>query len=410
MTFAAPLWLAGAGLVAAVVVGLHLLARRSPRPYLFPTARFIPDRPASAPAPAARPMDLLLLLLRVAVVLLLGAAFARPHTAPPRQTRTIVALDRSRSAATELDTGAVAIVRGADIVLVFDSIATTREAGGELPSANQGRGSLSAALLAAMRAAPRLASSGDSIELVLMSPFAVEEWDEATVDIRRSWPGRIRLVPVAGAVRSAVEGDGLRAAADDPIVATVALLGDRLPPGTRLVRTMVTAADSDWAASGGTLVYWPASDSIWPSMEGSANGVVAGNHAVVAPFGRRSMPLPGRVVARWADGAPAASERVLGAGCERDVAIPIPAAGDIALRPSLRRLVRQLSGACGGPRGDEVVSPEQLDSLRGTGALLASSSIRAGEGRRAPATAVLLFAAAALLLVEPLLRRDRAAP
>ena len=407
MTFAAPLWLAAAGVVAALVVGLHLLSRRSPRPYLFPTARFIPDRPASAPAPARRPTDLLLLLLRVAAVLLLGAAFARPHPAPPHRLRTIVALDRSRAAAADLDSAAMAVVRGADLVLAFDSVAMTLESGGELPPANQGHGSLSVALIAAMRAAPRLAESGDSIELVIVSPFAVEEWDEATLAIRRSWAGSIRVLPMAGATPAIVGGGGLRAGVNDPMVASVALLQGGLPSGTRLVRTEVTAADSAWASEGGALVYWPARDSTWPREEGSATGVVAGGHAAVAPFAYRTDVPAGRVVARWGDGAPAATERALGAGCERNVGIPLPAAGDIALRPGVLRLVRQLTGPCGGARADQMVSATRLDSLRGTGGLLASSSVRSREEHRIPVHAGLLVAAAVLLLLEPFLRRDR---
>ncbi len=408
MTFGAPIWLAAAGVVAGVVVGLHLLTRRSPRTFLFPTARFIPDRPANAPAPATRPTDLLLLLLRVAVVLLLGAAFARPRTDPPRRLRTVVALDRSRSAATKLDSVAAAVVRNADLVIAFDSIATPVTEGGDRLPASQGRGSLSAALVGAMRAAPALAESGDSIELVIVSPFASEEWDEATLDIRRSWAGSIRLVPIAGAAPTVIEGGGLRADAADPMMATVGLLDGGLPAGTRLIRTLVTAADSAWANQGGALVYWHAGDSIRPRMEGLATGVIAGSHAVVAPFAYRSVMPSGRVVARWADGTPAAIERPLGAGCERDVGIPLPVAGDIALRPSVQRLVRQLSSPCGGARDDQAVPSERLDSLRGTGDLLASSSVDSGEQHRIPAHLGLLIVAALLLLLEPFLRRDRA--
>jgi hypothetical protein len=259
-----------------------------------------------------------------------------------------------------------------------------------------------------MRAAPRLAESGDSIELVIASPFALEEWDAATLDIRQSWAGKIRLVPIARATPAVTDGGGLRARPGDPITATVALLDGGIPVGTRLVRTLVTAADSVWANQGGALVYWPARDSTWPPMAGFATGVIAGDRAVVAPFARRVVMPPGRVVARWADGTPAATVRPLGAGCERDVGIPIPAAGDIALRPSVQRLVRQLSGPCGGARADQAVSPARLDSLRGPGGLLASSSVHSGENRRVPAHAGLLIAAAVLLLLEPFLRRDRA--
>ncbi|MEZ4413860.1 MAG: BatA domain-containing protein [Gemmatimonadales bacterium] len=408
MTFGAPIWLAAAGVAAAVAVGLHLLARRPPRSYALPTARFVPDRPARTTAPTTRPTDLLLLLVRVTALLLLGAALARPQTAPPRRVHTIVALDRSRSATTELDSVAAAVVRNADLVITFDSTATMMPVGGAPRPAGGGRGSLSTALVAAMRAAPGLARSADSIELAIVSPFMAEEWDEATLDIRESWSGRIRLVPIAKALPAGIEGGGLRASAGDPITATVAL-GNGLPAGTRLVRTVLTAEDSAWAERGGTLVFWPVEEAGWPSLPGLAAGVVAGPHAAVAPFGPRVALPSGRVVARWADGTPAATERALGAGCERDVGISIPDEGDIPLRPGIIRLVRQLSEPCGGPRGSEVVPQAQLDSLRGSGGLLAPSSIPVREEGRVPANLGLLIAAGVLVLLEPLLRRDRAA-
>ena len=88
-------------------------------------------------------------------------------------------------------------------------------------------------------------------------------------------------------------------------------------------------------------MYWPMVDSLWPTLPGRSTGVVAGDQAVVAPFAGRSIVPPGRAVARWADGVPAATERRLGAGCERDVGIPIPSEGDIALRPGVQALVRR---------------------------------------------------------------------
>lgn len=408
MTFGAPIWLAAAGVAAAAVVGLHLLARRPPRTYFLPTARFVPDRPARATAPTTRPSDLPVLLLRVAALLLLGAAFARPLASPPHRARTIVTVDRSRSAAT-LDSAAVTEVRRADRVIAFDSTATMVQEGGAVPAASRGRGSLSTALVAAMRAASELARSADSIELVVISPFMAEEWDEATLTIRQAWPGRIRLVPMAPAAPAVVEGGGLRASTGDPMNASVVLLGNALPSGTRLVRTAVTADDSAWAAQGGTLVYWPMEDSAWSSQPGPATGVVAGLFAAVAPFGHRVVVPPGGVVARWADGMPAATEHTLGAGCERDVGIPIPVHGDVALRPSVLRLVRQLSAPCGGPRGAEALSAAQLESLRGGGAMLASASIPFRDEGRTPASLGLLVAAGVLLLLELLLRRHQVA-
>ena len=409
MTFAAPIWLAAAGVAALLVVGLHLLARRTPRTWFLPTARFIPDRPARATAPASRPTDLLLLLFRVVVILLLGTAFARPVGTPPRHMATIVALDRSRATAAGLDPAAAAILRAGDIVIAFDSTATRLRNGRDSVPVSGARGSLSVALLAAMRAAPQLSATGDSIDLAVLSPFAAEEWDRATLEIRRLWPGRIRLVPVAAATLVTAAGGGLRADSGDPLVATVALLGGDVLSGTRLIRTRLTSEDSAWATLGGTLVYWPAADSTWTPIPGPATGVVAGNRAVVAPFAHRLAVPVGEPIARWADGTPAATERPLGSGCERDVGIPFPTGGDIALRPSVLGLVRALTEPCGGTRRFDAVPPARLDSLRGSGGLLATSSLTSEDERQVPARVGLLVAAGLLLLGEPLLRRRQVA-
>ena len=69
MTFLAPWAMAIAGLAAAGVVALHLVARQRPAAYLLPTARFIPDQRTLVSRVATRPRDLLLLALRVLLLL-----------------------------------------------------------------------------------------------------------------------------------------------------------------------------------------------------------------------------------------------------------------------------------------------------------------------------------------------------
>jgi hypothetical protein len=130
---------------------------------------------------------------------------------------------------------------------------------------------------------------------------------------------------------------------------------------------------------------------------------------VVSPFARGVDPTQGRIIARWTDGTAAATERTLGEGCIRDVAIPLARAGDLALRESTRRLVSVLATPCGGDVHYTPASDSALAQLRGTGPLVAT---RALETRTAPPGHLatwLLAAALALLLVEPLLRRQRAA-
>ncbi|HEY2895601.1 MAG TPA: hypothetical protein VGJ12_00575, partial [Gemmatimonadaceae bacterium] len=165
-----------------------------------------------------------------------------------------------------------------------------------------------------------------------------------------------------------------------------------------------------------TIVRWPATfDSTgWGTRTraDTAGALLVGESdaaaVIVSPFARRVDPAQGRIVVRWTDGTAAATERALGAGCIRDVAIPMPRAGDLALRESTRRLVASLASPCGGALQYTPASDSALAQLRGTGPLVAT---RALERRTAPPGHLatwLLVAALALLLLEPLLRRQRA--
>ncbi len=412
VTFAAPLWIGGAAALSLLVVALHLLARRRPRPLIYPTARFLPDQPASAPAAARRPSDLLLLLLRVAIILLIGAAFARPLRAPPRRTAHLVLIDRSRAAPRILDDSVRALVRQASLVIAFDTT------GREVPEATDAgdiirsspRGSLSAALLAAVRRAPTLAAEGDSLALHVVSPFAVEEWDEATLAIRRLWSGRIDLHVVEPAAPAIRPDGGSSLRADDPLGATLGLIGRESQAGARVVRSVPIAADSNWATAGGALVYWPRVpvEAPWATLgRDTVGGVFSGGQVVVAPFTRVVRPPEGVVIARWADGTAAATERPLGTGCERDVAIPTDMAGDVMLRPGMLALVRALTAPCGGRRDFVRVADALLDSLRGPSMLVAASQLARPVTGKVPANGWYLAAAFLLLAGEPLVRRGR---
>ena len=412
MTFAAPLWLGGAAALSLLVVALHLLARRRPRPLVYPTARFIPEQAASAPAAARRPSDLRLLLLRVAIILLIGAAFARPLRSPPRRTAHLVLIDRSRAASRMLDDSLRALLRQASRVIAFDSTPRpwleASDAGDTIRTVP--RGSLSAALLAAVRRAPALAGEGDSIALHVVSPFAVEEWDEATLTIRRLWPGRIDLHVVAPAAPALQPSGGSGLRSDDPLGATLGLIGREAQAGARVVRSHPIAADSNWAAAGGALVYWPRepAEAPWaPVRRDNVGGVFSGGHVVVAPFTRVVRPPEGFVSASWPDGTAAATERLLGAGCERDVAIPTDMPGDVMLRPGMLALARAFTAPCGGHREFGRVADALLDSLRGPSGLVAASELARPVSGKVPANGWYLAAALLLLAAEPLMRRGR---
>lgn len=449
MTFLAPwaLWVAAG--VSAAVIALHILASRNPRVTPLPTARFVPDVPLRATARALRISDVLLMLLRVAAVMLVGLAFARPElTRARRAIGRVVMVDASRSLASPaeaVDSVARMLARG-DVLISFDSSAHPIPDGGTDSlraaladtTARRPRGSLSTALAAAMRASTSLRSDADSVEIVLVSPVASEELDAATSAIRAAWPGRVRLVRVAPARRRSAgmhRIEVINAEQDDPVRATASLLGaaarktsapvSASSPGVvsadtelaRIDRGAARAADTAWARDRAhVLVRWPfALDTGGTRVRArpdTVGAIVVDDGApavVVSAFVRAVDPAPGRVVARWADGTAAATERMLGSGCVRDVAIPLPRAGDLALRESTRKLVAALASPCGG-RVDFTPAPDSvLARLRGAGPLVPT---RALETRVAPPGHLatwLLSAALALLLLEPFARRRRAA-
>ncbi len=451
MSFLAPGFLALAAAAAAVVVALHFYARQRPRAALLPTARFVPDLAARAPSRASRPADLLLLLLRVLAVLLVGAAFARPVLDLGRRpVARIFVVDRSRAVRSPLgvrDTVRSRLAAG-DLVVLFDSAARVvregaldalapgaggaRRGGADLDVATAAlapagpRGSLSAAFALALRSAPLVAPGSDSIELVVISPLVDEEWDAATADLRRLWRGRVTLVPVAAAETRPVAAVDLRGDVADPLRATLGLAGRSLrgsagnTGAVRLVRDRLTPADSAWARAGGVLVFWPANGPETAGGPGTATGtldtvgaVVAEGAVLVAPFARVRGVAGGEgglVVARWVDGAPAAVERSLGAGCERDVAIPVALRGDLALRAAAQHLVAALTAPCGGARRLAPLPDSLTNVLRGAGALWPSRSVPRREAHLVPASAWLLAAALLGLLAESALRTRTAKP
>ncbi len=429
MTLLAPIFLLAAGLAAAAVVALHFLARRRPPMAILPTARFVPDRAVRATSRAPRPTDLALLALRVLVVLLLGAAFAGLVNEPERRSAArVLVVDRSRGVgdARALRERAFAEWRPDDEVVVVDSVAIRLDpsaAGDSLRALSPvaARGSLSAGLVAGQRAAARLARRADSVEIVLVSPFVTESIDSATLIVRRAWPGRVRTVRIAPRAAAPAPRIVLDAGEDDPLAASVALLGlagSGAPAATsRLLRGAPTSADTAWVTGGPgrALVVWPADGATLARREAidTIGGVAAHGTVVVAPFERRLVPGAGRVVARWADGSPAATERPLAAGCARDVAIPVTGRGDLALRPEMLALVRALAAPCGGPADVDPLPDSVVAAIASGGAAGGDSgrraparpSLRSAGIDRSPLAPWLLGAALLLALGEPLLRR-----
>lgn len=400
MTFLAPVYLAVAGGLAALVVALHLIVTRDPATVPLPTARFVPDRPVRARARAFKLSDVLLLLCRAGLVLSAGAALAQPIPTPRRRPLArIVMADRSGSVA---DAAAVrdsanALLSPGDALMPFDSAAST--------------GSISAALVTAFRTAVTMRDEADSLELTIVSAFGAEELDQATDSIRALWPGAIRLVRVAGRTDTVAAPDVvLVGGADDPLRYALSPARGTAEAGVRIMRGALAVADSAWAGAGNrVLVLWPA--SAIAAAQDTVGAVSTEEVTVVASFARgaREGPPAGRVVARWVDGAPAAVESVHGAGCIRTVNIPVPSDGDLVLDPRFQRLASRLAGPCGPPTLFTPVDDSRLAALAGTETSLRVPSNAIGRPRmvRSPLTPWLLAGALFLGLGELLLRRRR---
>ena len=433
MTFLAPWALLVGALAAAGLVALHLVARQRPAAYSLPTARFVPDRRTLVSRVSQRPRDLLLLLLRLLLVLCAAAAFARPVLVPQRSARArVLLLDHSAAVAQREE----ALRRAREIVgdgvptriLAFDSTVVTLETGAAAldslarisPAPARTVGSLSAALVAARRLAAESGARADSVELVLVSPATAGEVDASTDSIRALWPGRIRLVRIAAAGDSSVvppiEHEMADADVLGPALASRAVhAGERGASSAslttqasrtrvRIVRAAPSAADSAFARGGGVVVRW---DSIGARAV-VPSAVAMGDDVIVAALARGALSSNDFVLARWADGTAAAVERPLGTGCLRDVAIGVPLAGDLPLRPAFQRIVNGLTDACVGTRvaGGPPLDSARVAALFGAPRVASGAALAAGNERPTPLAPWLFGAALACALAELLLRRS----
>jgi hypothetical protein len=276
------------------------------------------------------------------------------------------------------------MLRAGDALVVFDSAArVVRNATSDsltAPTPSSATGSLSAALVVGVRAARGLQAQHDSVEIVVVSPFATEEVDAATGPIRRTWRGLVRRVR-AGAPPpndSAGEQPDVRAPAGDAVAAALALAGNAPSSGdVRVIRDAMTAQDTAWARAGHALVQWPAAalptgwqrrttnDTAFAvtALEGQRSDMRPRAATVVGAFARTVTPPAGRTIARWQDGEPAVTETSLGAGCVRSVGVPVAAAGDLALSPAFRRFASRMVERCGGPRSWVAAPDSTVDAL-----------------------------------------------
>jgi hypothetical protein len=427
MSFVFP-WLMVLGTaVAAGVVALHLLSTRRPPVRPLPTARFVPPSDLRAVSRTSQPTDLLLLALRVLAVLLIAAAFAQPiPDAPGPALRRVVALEWTTALADAeaARTRARTLLGEGDALVVFDTAARMLPAAdlAALPMPTVRAAALSPMLVAVRDAAGTIARGADSLAVTVLSGFPLDAWDAATLPLRATWPGRIELQVLASAVDSGVPLVAVLAAdANDPVVAAVPLVGGgSAARSVRLRRGLATdagaaspAADSAWLAqtSGGVLVQWLRDTTAVVAADGVV-ALLGAEVALVAPLGRGALgtgdATPAvRVIARWRDGTPAATERAEGVGCRRDVAIAVSDRGDVTLREPFAALLRVLLEPCGGKRW-AAPHDSVLAEFAGRGALArAGPLVRDGAG--SPSTPWLLVAALLLLLAEQWWRQRSAA-
>lgn len=388
MTFLAPGFLIASLAAASAVVVLHFIVTRQPRAGILPTARFVPDMPATATARARRPSDILLMLLRVLILLAAGAGLARPVIKPSRgaEARVILAdVSRAVGNVAELRDSVRAVFREGDAIVAFDSAARsiTGNVADSIGALNLAPrvANVSAALIAALRAGSSMRERADSIELVVVSPFASASIDDATQEIRTLWPGKARIVRISAAApadTTAPSAGRVIGAASDPLAIAVQLEGSRA--------TIVRDDSGIDISDGNVLVHWPVAArplrSVARATRDTIGGVMTSDGSlVVSAFERRwSYPADSlrgaQVVARWIDGEPAALEWNEGTGCTRSVAVPVTAVGDLVIRRDFVKFVESQSGSCAGAIAPTPMTPQQLAMIEGSGGLAPREAFR----------------------------------
>lgn len=353
------------------MVALHFLVAEQPRAGILPTARFFPDVEVRSTTIAFRLSDIVLLVVRALTLLLIGAAFAQPQLKPSRSTTLrIVVLDQSRGVGPGAGDSAAKYLPGAASAIVFDSAAleTTPAQAAALPGGK--RGSLSSALIVALRTATRMRDRADSLEMVLISPLRAEELDSATPAIRAQWPGRIQLVRVTPA--------------------------NETTPAPR-------APTLEWADSTPSLRW------ISLARPDTIGGLSFAAGVVVYPFERKWAPVrldaASRVVARWVDGETAIVESRAVSGCVRSISVPMPTVGDAVLRPAFARFLETLRAPCAALENVTLASDADVRMIVGPAHLAATSSLRPQAARMTPLVPWLFAAALVLALLELPLRR-----
>ncbi len=436
LTLGAPLFLLAGALAALIPLALHLIRRRPPTRSPLPTARFLSEDARSS-IRVSRPTDRLLMALRILLLLLAGAALARPSWAPaPRGTREVVLLDRgaamrdsdawrrgveearrtliardgsARGDLVVFDTSAVHLPQRRLTGATFDSLAAAG------PTANPAS---YAAALRAIDPAVRGPRGADSVRVTMLSALRRGGWRPGMAALRQAaWPGAIRLPNVASS--SPLDGAPISQAETRQSAAVIASGGagrfvvpaleatgwtaravDRLPAvpsDARLIVAIRPAGDLRALAQAGATVVLDlggAGSSMprWLPVQGSATR--QRSDAGDLWFGP-DLQLPGAtvradirpkrgatVLAAWDDGRPAVVAARLGKGCVVFAGTRLED-GALPLSPSFPRALERMARACDGARTADAMMPLDAGAraiLAGRGAAVVNAAADGGAG------------------------------
>ena len=404
MTWLAPWALAAGALGMLGVVAAHLLSRQRPRALAFATARFLPAGMLEATTLQRIPTDRWWMLLRTLILVLLALGVAQPVATVSRvPTRTVLLLDGTLPLAVQRR--AIAALGASDAVIAFDTGAAIAARDDIKPRVSRAS-SLSAAFAVVAHLRDSLSRGTTQLRVAIASPFASRSLDPATRSLRELLPDSIHPLPIelpfdSALVRGAivVHADG-----DDPIAATVMLLGDTVArAGTIIERgDALTLADSTVVEAGATLLWWPARVAKGvPAMQ----ALTVASTTWIAPMTRDSggKPQAGRVVGWWADGSAAVREQRMGDGCVLSLSAALPGAGDQTLSLAAQAWLAAVLTSCDREPITANASPTWLTAPPARRASVAERPVVASR-----ATPWLLGAALALALLELLLRRRSA--
>jgi len=329
LSFGAPAILLAGLLAALIPLGLHLLRPLPGERHAFPTARFLTREPRNRLRVAA-PDHLPLLALRMALLVVIGAALADPGWHPRRRgAGQIVLLERSIAGDTAAWARALAgagrSVRPGDAVIAFDS-------------------TLSSAI-ASLSSAARTMASRDSLRVTLVSTFPASAWTEASAALRAAaWAGRIGLVQVAPGDRGSAPAGSTRNAAiqgESPGFLRIALEAAGVPV------VPAESADVVFQVAGGS--PRPGSVSTRGAEGPARKGSIRFDEGSPITGLRAATPEAGVPLAVWEDGTPAATVIRSARGCRVSTGFPLEA-GELPLSPRYPHLAKALAEGCAPPR------------------------------------------------------------